>query len=103
MSETVTTALYNGRGGADVVSGMASSFAIANLYGDREEPRNGNRRQDGKCHGFNILRPPYGSSTILKNCEAAAAAAGIPASTGNARPSSTTSGADLSFPMLSAR
>ena len=32
MSETVTTALYNGRGGADVVSGMASSFAIANLY-----------------------------------------------------------------------
>ncbi len=32
LSETVTTALYNGRGGADVVSGMASSFAIANLY-----------------------------------------------------------------------
>lgn len=32
MSETVTTAIYNGRGGADVVSGMASSFAIANLY-----------------------------------------------------------------------
>ena len=32
MSETVTTALYNGRGGADVVSGMAASFAIANLY-----------------------------------------------------------------------
>ena len=31
MSETITTALYNGRGGADVVSGMASSFAIANL------------------------------------------------------------------------
>lgn len=31
-SETVTTALYNGRGGADVVSGMSSSFAIANLY-----------------------------------------------------------------------
>ena len=31
-SETVTTALYNGRGGADVVSGMASSFAIANLF-----------------------------------------------------------------------
>ena len=53
------------------------ALAIANLYGDREEPRNGNRRQD--------------------------AAAGIPASTGNARPSSTTSGADLSFPMLSAR
>ncbi len=32
MSETVTTAVYNGRGGADVVSGMASSFPIANLY-----------------------------------------------------------------------
>ncbi len=32
VSETVTTALYNGKGGADVVSGMASSFAIANLY-----------------------------------------------------------------------
>ncbi|MBQ3800148.1 MAG: MATE family efflux transporter, partial [Treponema sp.] len=32
MSETVTTAIYNGRGGADVVSGMASSFAIANLF-----------------------------------------------------------------------
>lgn len=32
ISETVTTALYNGRGGADVVSGMAASFAIANLY-----------------------------------------------------------------------
>lgn len=32
ISETITTALYNGRGGADVVSGMSSSFAIANLY-----------------------------------------------------------------------
>ena len=32
LSETVTTALYNGRGGAEVVSGMASGFAIANLY-----------------------------------------------------------------------
>ena len=32
VSETITTALYNSRGGADVVSGMASSFAIANLY-----------------------------------------------------------------------
>lgn len=32
MSETVTTAIYNGRGGADVVSGMAASFAIANLF-----------------------------------------------------------------------
>lgn len=31
-SETITTAIYNGRGGADVVSGMASSFAIANLF-----------------------------------------------------------------------
>lgn len=31
-SETITTALYNGRGGADVVSGMSSSFAIANLF-----------------------------------------------------------------------
>lgn len=31
-SETVTTALYNSRGGAEVVSGMASSFAIANLF-----------------------------------------------------------------------
>ena len=31
-SETITTALYNGRGGADVVSGMSSSFTIANLY-----------------------------------------------------------------------
>ena len=32
LSETITTALYNGRGGADVVSGMSSSFAIANLF-----------------------------------------------------------------------
>ena len=32
LSETVTTALYNGRGGADVVSGMSASFAIANLF-----------------------------------------------------------------------
>lgn len=32
ISETVTTALYNGRGGSEVVSGMASSFAIANLF-----------------------------------------------------------------------
>jgi putative MATE family efflux protein len=32
FSETITTAIYNGRGGADVVSGMASSFTIANLY-----------------------------------------------------------------------
>lgn len=32
LAETITTALYNGRGGADVVSGMSSSFAIANLF-----------------------------------------------------------------------
>lgn len=32
LSETLTTAIYNGRGGADVVSGMASSFSIANLF-----------------------------------------------------------------------
>ncbi|WP_022762545.1 MATE family efflux transporter [Butyrivibrio sp. AD3002] len=32
LSETLTTAIYNGRGGADVVSGMASSFAIGNLF-----------------------------------------------------------------------
>ncbi|MBQ5989096.1 MAG: MATE family efflux transporter [Oscillospiraceae bacterium] len=32
LSETVTTAVYNGKGGADVVSGMASSFSIANLF-----------------------------------------------------------------------
>ncbi len=32
LYETVTTALYNGRGGADVVSGMAAGFAIANLF-----------------------------------------------------------------------
>ena len=32
ISETVTTALYNGRGGSEVVSGMASSFSIANLF-----------------------------------------------------------------------
>lgn len=32
ISETVTTATYNGRGGAEVVSGMAASFTIANLF-----------------------------------------------------------------------
>ena len=32
MSETITTAIYNGKGGADVVSGMAASFTIANLF-----------------------------------------------------------------------
>ncbi len=31
LSETMITAIYNGRGGADVVSGMAAAFAIANL------------------------------------------------------------------------
>ncbi|MBQ9385153.1 MAG: MATE family efflux transporter [Ruminiclostridium sp.] len=31
MSETLTTAIYNGRGGADVVSGMAASFSVANM------------------------------------------------------------------------
>lgn len=31
ISETIMTALYNGRGGADVVSGMAASFALANI------------------------------------------------------------------------
>ena len=30
--DTIATALYYGRGGADVVSGMASSFAIGNLF-----------------------------------------------------------------------
>lgn len=32
FAETLTTALFNGRGGADVVSGMSSSFAIGNLF-----------------------------------------------------------------------
>ena len=31
-SESITTAIYNGQGGADVVSGMAASFSIANLF-----------------------------------------------------------------------
>lgn len=31
-SETVSTALYNSRGGAEIVSGMAAGFAIANLF-----------------------------------------------------------------------
>lgn len=31
MSETITTALYNSRGGTEVVSGMAAGFAITNL------------------------------------------------------------------------
>ena len=32
LSETISNALYNTRGGAEVVSGMASGFAIANLF-----------------------------------------------------------------------
>lgn len=32
IAETVTVALYNGRGGADVVAGMSASMAIANLF-----------------------------------------------------------------------
>jgi len=32
ISETISTALYNSRGGAEVVSGMAAGFAIANLF-----------------------------------------------------------------------
>jgi putative MATE family efflux protein len=31
-SETIMTALYNGRGGAEVVAGMAAGFTIANLF-----------------------------------------------------------------------
>ena len=32
VAETVSTALYNTRGGAEVVSGMSAGFAIANLF-----------------------------------------------------------------------
>jgi putative MATE family efflux protein len=32
VSETVTTALYNGRGGAEVVAGMSAGWAIANIF-----------------------------------------------------------------------
>ena len=32
VSETVSNALYNTRGGAEVVSGMSAGFAIANLF-----------------------------------------------------------------------
>ncbi|WP_443739353.1 MATE family efflux transporter [Treponema sp.] len=32
ISETVSNALYNTRGGAEIVSGMAAGFAIANLF-----------------------------------------------------------------------
>ena len=31
-SDSICAAIYNGRGGADVVSGMAASFSIANLF-----------------------------------------------------------------------
>lgn len=32
LTETVMSAVYNGRGGADVVAGMSASWAIANLF-----------------------------------------------------------------------
>jgi Na+-driven multidrug efflux pump len=32
LTETVMTAVYNGRGGADIVSGMAAGWAIANIF-----------------------------------------------------------------------
>jgi len=32
LSETVITAIYNGRGGAETVAGMAAGFTIANLF-----------------------------------------------------------------------
>lgn len=32
VSETIATAVYNGRGGAEIVSGMAAGFTIANLF-----------------------------------------------------------------------
>ncbi len=32
VSETVTAALYNGRGGAEVVAGMSAGWAIANIF-----------------------------------------------------------------------
>jgi Na+-driven multidrug efflux pump len=31
-SETIMTALYNGRGGAEVVAGMAAGFTVANIF-----------------------------------------------------------------------
>ena len=37
IAETVTTALYNGRGGADIVSGMSASFAIAHFWLKKEK------------------------------------------------------------------
>jgi putative efflux protein, MATE family len=32
MSETIITAIYNGRGGAETVAGMAAGFTIANIF-----------------------------------------------------------------------
>ncbi|MFH2114508.1 MAG: MATE family efflux transporter, partial [Spirochaetota bacterium] len=32
VSETIMTALYNGRGGAEVVAGMAAGWAVANVF-----------------------------------------------------------------------
>ena len=32
ITETVMTAVYNGRGGAEIVSGMAAGWTIANLF-----------------------------------------------------------------------
>jgi putative MATE family efflux protein len=32
VSETVVTAIYNGRGGAEVVAGMAAGFSVANVF-----------------------------------------------------------------------
>lgn len=32
VSETISNALYNSRGGAEIVSGMAAGFAVANLF-----------------------------------------------------------------------
>jgi Na+-driven multidrug efflux pump len=32
VTETIMTAVYNGRGGAEIVSGMAAGWAIANLF-----------------------------------------------------------------------
>ena len=75
LSETITTAIYNGRGGADVVSGMASGFAIANLFFDnpdrscrirKAEPERGHHlsehgHTDGAVHaGLGLYEYPAG-------------------------------------------
>ena len=44
ISETVTTAVYNGRGGADVVSGMSAGWAIVNLLRVLWRHQHGNLR-----------------------------------------------------------